>query len=89
MKSSERLWNLLKERRLIALLAPHSPEQCVRVWEALEPMGVVLEIALRTSAALDGMKALRRKHRDALFLAGTAAVRPGSSRTRHPKSGLK
>jgi 2-dehydro-3-deoxygluconokinase len=68
MKTSEQLWNLLKERRLVALLVPQSPEQCVRAWEALE-------IALRTDAAFDGMIALRRKYPKALFLAGTVLTR--------------
>jgi len=75
MKTCEQLWNLLKERRLIALLAPESTDQCVRAWEVLDPMGVVLEIALRTGAALDGMMALRQKHPEALFLAGTVMTR--------------
>jgi len=75
MKTSEQLWNVLKEHRLIALLAPQSTDQCVRAWEVLDPMGVVLEIALRTSAALEGMKALRQKHPEALFLAGTVMTR--------------
>lgn len=74
MKTSELIWNVLRDNRLIALLAPESGEQCVQAWEVLHPLGVVLEIALRTPAALAGMAALRAKHPDALFLAGTVVT---------------
>jgi 2-dehydro-3-deoxygluconokinase len=68
---SESLWEKLRHYRLTALLAPQSPEACVAAYELFEPLGVVLEIALRTSAALDGIAAVRRRHPNALLLAGT------------------
>jgi 2-dehydro-3-deoxygluconokinase len=71
MKTSELLWDKLRKNRIIALLAPQRPEQCVQAWEVLDPLGIVLEIALRTPLAVAGMSALRGKHADALFLAGT------------------
>lgn len=71
MTRSEALWEQLKEGRLIALLSPHSTEECVLAYEALHPLGVVVEIALRTAAAIDGMKLLRDRYPEALFLAGT------------------
>ena len=71
MDASRRLWEKLKERRLIALLSPATAEACVQAYELFEPLGVVLEIALRTDAALTGIAAIRHKHPDALLLAGT------------------
>ena len=71
MSVSESLWEKLRHYRLTALLAPQSPEACVAAYELFEPLGVVLEIALRTSAALDGIAAVRRRHPNALLLAGT------------------
>jgi len=68
---SESLWEKLRHYRLTALLAPQSPEACVAAYELFEPLGIVLEIALRTSAALDGIAAVRGRHPDALLLAGT------------------
>ena len=71
MKTSALLWETLKRGRLIALLSPVSPEECVSAYETLTPLGVVLEIALRTEFALPGITALRTRHPDALFMAGT------------------
>lgn len=75
MKRSELLLNMLRDSRVIALLAPERAEQCVQAWEALEGTGVILEIALRTPVALEGMGALRARYPDALFLAGTVLMR--------------
>jgi 2-keto-3-deoxy-6-phosphogluconate aldolase len=72
---SASLWETLKQNRLIALYSPASPEECVSTYEALAPLGVSLEIALRTKAALPGIVALHAKHPDALFLAGTVVSR--------------
>jgi 2-dehydro-3-deoxygluconokinase len=69
------LWERLKRGRLIALLSPNSPEECVSAYETLAPLGVVLEIALRTKAALPSITALRSRHPDALFMAGTVITR--------------
>lgn len=71
MSTSTLLWERLKRGRLIALLSPNSPEECVSAYETLAPLGVALEIALRTKAALPGIAALRSRHPDALFMAGT------------------
>ena len=71
MTPSQALWERLTQFRLIALLAPASAESCLRAYETLHPLGVVLEIGLRTDAALDGITAVRERHRDALLLAGT------------------
>jgi 2-dehydro-3-deoxygluconokinase len=72
LNASRLLWETLKPNRLIALLAPQSAEACVNAYETLHPLGVVLEIALRTGAALDGIAAVRSRYPDALLLAGTA-----------------
>ena len=69
--ASRQLWEMLRERRLVALLAPKRAEDCVRAYEILEPLGVVIEIALRTDAAIAGIEAVRRAHPEALCLAGT------------------
>ncbi len=71
MERSERIFAQLKEQRLIALLAPRDPQECLAAWRALEPLGVVLEVALRTPAALEGIRRTCREHPQALLLAGT------------------
>ncbi len=75
MSASALLWETLKQTRLIALLSPGSDEECESAYETLAPLGVVLEIALRTKAGLPGMATLRARHPDALFLAGTVITR--------------
>ena len=75
MNRSASLWETLKRNRLIALISPGSPEECVSTYETLVPLGVVLEIALRTKAALPGIAALHARHPDALFMAGTVVSR--------------
>ena len=74
MNASRLLWETLKRNRLIALLAPRSAEACVSAYEVFHPLGVVLEIALRTDAALDGITAVRVRHPKALLLAGTVTT---------------
>jgi 2-dehydro-3-deoxygluconokinase len=69
------VWQLLQQNRLIALLNPASAEQCIRVYETLAPLGVVLEVAMRGTAALPSMQAVLEKHPDALLLAGTVMTR--------------
>ena len=71
MKKSKKIFNVLKEKKLIGLLTPSSAEQCVIAYETLNPLGVVLEIAFRSEAAADGIKAVLKKYPDALILAGT------------------
>lgn len=74
MNKSLRIFNLLKEKRLIALLTPKSATECLTAYETLQPMGIVLEIAFRSEAAMDGIKAVLKKHPDALILAGTVMM---------------
>lgn len=64
-------WDRLTKYRLIALLAPQRPKDCVVAYEALDPLGIVLEVAFRTPAALEGINLIRKKHPQALILAGT------------------
>ncbi len=71
MDRPKAIWELLTRSRLIALLSPKRAEDCIAAYEALAPLDVVIEIAMRTDAAIQGMHALRQKHPDALFLAGT------------------
>ena len=71
MERARELGDRLKQTRLIALLSPRSARDCVAAYEALDPLGVTLEIALRTPAALEGIRAVRHAHPDALLLAGT------------------
>jgi len=61
----------LQQCQLTALLTPDDADACVRAYELFEPTGAVLEIALRTDAALDGIAAVRRRHPEATLLAGT------------------
>lgn len=75
MSKSAAVWKVLQENRLIALLNPRSPDQCVRAYEALSPLGVVLEVALRGDAAMPSLRAIFEKHPDALVLAGTVLTR--------------
>ena len=71
MNKSKKLFNILSEKRLIALLTPKSVEQCVSAYEILSEYGVILEIALRSQTALDGIKGIIAKYPEALLLAGT------------------
>ena len=87
MKKTQDMFRVLKENRLIALLAPKTVDSCINAYEALSPLGIVLEIALRTDMALEGIRAVVEKHPDALVLAGTVmtasqvgkAVRAGAA----------
>ncbi len=71
MKMSEAVFSLLKEKHLIGLLSPKNADQCLTAYEILLPLGIVLEIAFRTEAALNGIQAIKKKYPDALILAGT------------------
>ncbi|NQT23850.1 bifunctional 4-hydroxy-2-oxoglutarate aldolase/2-dehydro-3-deoxy-phosphogluconate aldolase [candidate division KSB1 bacterium] len=76
---SERIYNILKENQLIALLSPLNVTDCVTAYEVLSPMGIILEIAFRTQAALEGIRAILQKYPDALVLAGTVLTRKQAS----------
>lgn len=71
MNKSLSVFEVLKKNRLIGLLTPKNAEQCVVAYETLNPLGVVLEIAFRSAAAADGIKAVLKKYPEALILAGT------------------
>jgi 2-dehydro-3-deoxygluconokinase len=71
MDKSERIFERLKENRLIALIAPMNADQCLGAYEVLTPLGVVMEVAFRTPAAAEGIHAIFKSHPDALVLAGT------------------
>lgn len=87
MRVSQPLWERLQEKRLIALLAPRRIEDCLAAYEALGSLGIVLEIALRTDAALAGIAAVHKHDPQAHVLAGTvmtagqaeAAIAAGAS----------
>src|SRR4030042_5433635 len=84
---SGELFLKLKQNRLIALLSPENPGQCVQVYKALNPLGVTLEVAFRTPAAAEGIRAIIDRDPKALVLAGTVmtpaqalkAMEPGAS----------
>lgn len=75
MDRSRGVWEALLRRRSIALLAPETPEVCLRAYELLSPLGIVLEVALRTPAALHGLRLVLEDHPHALLLAGTVLTR--------------
>ena len=71
MHKSEKIFSQIKQNRLIALLDPNSVEGCLTAYELVNPEGIVLEIALRSAPALDGIRAIMEKYPEALILAGT------------------
>lgn len=71
MSRSQDLFEELKKNRLIALLIPESDDQCVAAYEQLAPLGINLEIALRSPAAVPGIEAVVEKFPAAMVLAGT------------------
>ena len=71
MTESRELFELLCRRRLIALLSPRDPKDCLRAYELCEREEVVLEIAFRTAHAEEGIRAVRAAFPDARLLAGT------------------
>jgi 2-dehydro-3-deoxygluconokinase len=75
MTKSERLFERLKENRLIALLTPKSAGQGLALFKTLDPLGVTLEIAFRSAAAGEGLRAILAEYPQALLLAGTVMTR--------------
>ncbi len=75
MKKSERIFQKLKQARLVALLSPKSAKECVDTYEICEELGIILEIAFRSDFALGGIKAILDKYPDSLILAGTVMTR--------------
>jgi 2-dehydro-3-deoxygluconokinase len=75
MKKSERIFQKLKQNRLVALLNPKNAEECIDTYEICEELGIILEIAFRSEHAIGGIKAILDKYPDALILAGTVMTR--------------
>lgn len=75
MKKSERIFAKIKENQLVALLTPKSVNECVTAYELFESHGVILEIALRSEYAIEGIRAILKKYPDALVLTGTVMTR--------------
>jgi len=76
MNKSRDVFNLILKNRLIALLSPAAADDCLTAYEELAPLGVVLEVAFRTKAASEGIRAVLEKHPHALLLGGTVMTRP-------------
>ncbi len=68
---SQLLFEKMKRGRLVALLNPKNSRECVTAYKLCEQEGIVLEIALRSPHALDGIKDIISAYPDALLLAGT------------------
>lgn len=75
MNISREAFRKIQKNRLIALLTPQSKSECVKAYEMLCPFNVVLEVAMRSEHALDGIKAIVKKFPDAVVLAGTVMTR--------------
>lgn len=72
---SRAIWERLQRSRSVALLDPGSPEECLRAFELLDPLGIVLEVALRSEHALPGVRGVVQAYPEALLLAGTVLTR--------------
>lgn len=75
MNKSEKIFKELKKNQLVALLTPKSKEECVAAYRFFQPIGITLEVALRSEYAVEGIKAIVEKYPDALILAGTVMTR--------------
>jgi 2-dehydro-3-deoxygluconokinase len=75
MNKSRKAFKEIQKNRLIALLTPQSKSECVKAYEMLRPFNVVLEVAMRSGHAADGIKAIVKKFPDAIVLAGTVMTR--------------
>lgn len=75
MNKSQKAFRNIQKSQLIALLTPQNKSECVRVYEMLRPFNVVLEVAMRSEYAVDGIKAIKKKYPDACVLAGTVMTR--------------
>jgi len=71
MKKTRKIFEELKKNQLIALLTPKSRNECLKAFELFHPFGVILEIALRSGHAIEGIRAVLAKYPEALVLAGT------------------
>lgn len=75
MNKSRKAFKEIQKNRLIALLTPQSKNECLKAYEILRPFNVVLEVAMRSEHAVDGIKAIVKKFPDAIVLAGTVMTR--------------
>ncbi|MGD8534356.1 MAG: KHG/KDPG aldolase/sugar kinase fusion protein [Candidatus Aminicenantes bacterium] len=75
MNKSRKAFRNIQKSQLIALLTPQSQSECVKAYEMLRPFNVVLEVAMRSEYAVDGIKAIVKKFPDAIVLAGTVLNR--------------
>ncbi len=75
MNISQKAFREIQKSQLIALLTPKNKSECVKAYEILCPLNIVLEIALRSEYAVEGIKAILKKYPDALVLAGTVMTR--------------
>jgi 2-dehydro-3-deoxygluconokinase len=75
MNKTRKAFKEIQKNRLIALLTPQSKSECVKAYEMLRPFSVVLEVAMRSGHAVDGIKAILKKFPDAIVLAGTVMTR--------------
>ncbi|UCE21521.1 MAG: hypothetical protein JSV46_04700, partial [Candidatus Aminicenantes bacterium] len=75
MNKSRKAFRNIQKSRLIALLTPQSQSECVKAYEMLRPFNVVLEVAMRSEYAVEGIKAIKKKYPDACVLAGTVMTR--------------
>lgn len=75
MGKQRSLFERMQEARLVALLSPRNIEDCVTAFEITESEGIILEIALRSPAAMDGLKAIISRHPQARVLVGTVMTR--------------
>ena len=75
MNISQRVFREIQKSQLIALLTPKSKSECVKAYEILHPLNIVLEIVLRSEYAVGGIKAILKKYPNALVLAGTVMTR--------------
>ncbi len=75
MNKSQKAFRNIQKSQLIALLTPQSQRECVKAYEMLRPFNVVLEVAMRSEYAVDGIKAIMKKFPDACVLAGTVMTR--------------
>ncbi len=71
MEPTERLFREMQEGRLIALLTPASPEECLTAYEVCRETGITLEVAFRSEHVTAGIELIRKTHPEALILAGT------------------
>lgn len=75
MNRSRKAFSEIQKNRLVALLTPQSQRECVKAYEMLRPFDVVLEVAMRSEYAAEGIKAIVKKYPDAIVLAGTVMTR--------------